>query len=129
MFHRAVLGIDMQDDCTNHEYPFKKVPGRFLQLPGWGSYQMEEDRNMKKLAYVLAAVATVAVGAPTIASAAEFGFSVGGDHDYYRDRDYRGPRAEIYRHDRGLHRGWYHHDRDYYGDRGVVIRRGYGDNY
>jgi hypothetical protein len=34
MFHRAVLGIDMQDDCTNHEYPFKTVPGRFLQLPG-----------------------------------------------------------------------------------------------
>ena len=39
--------------------------------------------------------------------------------DYYRDRDYRGPRAEFYEHDRGFHRGWYHHD----GDREVIIRR------
>ena len=56
---------------------------------------------MRKLSYVLAALATVAVGAPTIASATEFGFHVGGDRDYYRDRDDRGPRAEFYEHDRG----------------------------
>ncbi len=77
---------------------------------------------MKKLSYVLAALATIAVGAPTIASATEFGVHIGGDRDYYRDRDYRGPRAEFYEHDRGWHRGWHHH---YDGDRGVIIRRHY----
>lgn len=73
---------------------------------------------MKKLSYVLAALATIAVAAPTIASAEGFGVYVGGDRDHYY---HRGPRAELYEHDRGWHRGWYHHDH-YYGDRGVVIR-------
>jgi hypothetical protein len=71
---------------------------------------------MKKLSYVLAALATVAVAVPTIASAGEFGFRVGGDRDHYYDRDYgRG----FYHHDRGWHRGW--NDRD--GDRTVIIKR------
>jgi len=76
---------------------------------------------MKKVSCVLAALATIAVAAPTVASAEGFGFSIGSDRDhYYRDRDdYRGPRAEFYGHDRGLHRGWY--DRD--GDRTVIIKR------
>src|SRR5437868_15165966 len=75
---------------------------------------------MKKVSCVLAALATIAVAAPTVASAEGFGFSIGSDRDhYYRDRDdYRGPRAEFYEHDRGLHRGWY--DRD--GDRTVIIK-------
>ena len=74
---------------------------------------------MRKISCVLAALATIAVAAPTVASAQ--GFSVGSDRDYYyRDRDYyRSPRAEFYAHDRGLHRGWYNHE----GDRTVVIRR------
>ncbi len=74
--------------------------------------------------FVLAAVAAMAVAAPTIASATEFGFRIGGDRDHYRD--YRGPRAEFYGHDRGWHRGWYHRDHD--GDRGVVIRHHYWDD-
>ncbi len=83
---------------------------------------------MKKLAYVFAALATIAVAAPTFASAEEFGFRVGGDHEMYGhrsefrgDRDFRGARAEFAygERDRGLHRGWYHHDRD----RVVVIKR------
>jgi hypothetical protein len=74
---------------------------------------------MRKLSCVLAALATIAVAAPTVASAQGFSVHVGGDRDYYRDRDYRGPRAEFYRHDRGLHRGWYKHDRD----RAVIIKR------
>jgi hypothetical protein len=78
---------------------------------------------MKKLSYVLAALAAIAVGAPTIASATEFGIHVGGDRDYYRDRDFRGPRAEFYQHDRGWHRGWSHHD----GDREVIIRHHHRD--
>jgi len=82
---------------------------------------------MKKLSCVLAALATIAVAAPTVASAESFGFrvGVGSDRDYYRDRDYnRGPRAEFYQHDRGLHRGWYKHG----GDRSVVIRRNHWDD-
>jgi hypothetical protein len=75
---------------------------------------------MRKFSCVLAALATIAVAAPTVASAQGFSVRVGGDRDYYRDRDdYRGPRAEFYEHDRGLDRGWY--DRD--GDRTVIIRR------
>ena len=67
---------------------------------------------MKKLSCVLAALATIAVAAPTVASAGGFGVRIGSDRDYYRDRDdYRGPR--------GLHRGWYNHD----GDRTVIIKR------
>ncbi|MBR1278393.1 hypothetical protein [Bradyrhizobium sp. AUGA SZCCT0283] len=86
---------------------------------------------MRKLSYVLAALAIVAIGAPTAASAGGFGVYVGGDRDYYGDRYYGdryygGPRFGFYQHDRGLHRGWYH--RNYYGDRGVVIRRHYWDD-
>lgn len=71
---------------------------------------------MKKLSCVIAALATLAVAAPTVASAQGFSFRIGGGPDYYyRDRDdYRGPRAEFYGHDRG----WY---RD--GDRTVIIKR------
>ena len=77
---------------------------------------------MKKLSYVLAALTTIAVGAPTVASATEFGVHVGGDRGYHRD--FRGARAEFYGHDRGWHRGWYHHPRDR-----VVIRRHYFHEY
>jgi len=74
---------------------------------------------MKKLAYVFAALGTVAVAAPTVASAEGFGFRIGSDGDYdYRDRDYYSPRAEFYRYDHGWHGGWYRDD-----GRGVIIRR------
>jgi hypothetical protein len=73
---------------------------------------------MKKLFCALAALATIAVAAPTVASAEGFGFRIGSDRDYYRD-EYRGPRVEFYGHERGYHRGWY--DRD--GDRTVIIKR------
>jgi hypothetical protein len=79
---------------------------------------------MKK--FVLATVAAIAVAAPAIASATEFGVRIGGDRDTYVDRDYRGPRVGVYEHDRGWHRGWYHHDYD--GDRGVVIRQHHWDD-
>ena len=74
---------------------------------------------MRKLTYALAALATLAIGLPTAASAGGFGVYVGGDRGYYGDRYYSGPSVRFYGHDRGLHRGWYH--RGY--DRGVVIRR------
>ena len=76
---------------------------------------------MRKLTYALAAAATLAIGAPTLANAGGVGVYVGGD-GYYGDR-YDGPRVRFYEHDRGWHRGWYHHHRyDVYGDRGFVIR-------
>lgn len=75
---------------------------------------------MRKLAYAIAALATIAVSAPTIANAQGFGVYVGGDRGSYGDR-YDGPRFRVYEQDRGWHRGWYHHDRDFDGDRGVVI--------
>jgi hypothetical protein len=75
---------------------------------------------MRKLSCVLAALATIAVAAPTVASAEGFSLRIGGDRDYDRDH-YRGPRAEFYEHDRGWHRGWYGRDRDR--DRVVVFRR------
>jgi hypothetical protein len=50
---------------------------------------------LNRVSYVLAALATIAVVAPTVASAEGFGFRIGSDRDYYRDRDdYRGARAE-----------------------------------
>jgi hypothetical protein len=91
-----------------------------------GSY--ERGWNMRKLSLALAAVATIAVAAPTIASAEDFGVGVriGGDRDRvgFRDRgDFRGARAEFREHDRGLHRGWYR-DR---GERTVIIKRRHRD--
>jgi hypothetical protein len=61
---------------------------------------------MKKLSYVLAALATFAVAAPTVASAQGLSVRIGGDREYYRDRDYYGPLVSFYGHDRGWHRGW-----------------------
>ena len=72
---------------------------------------------MRKL--TLAALAALAIGIPTAASAGGFGVYVGGDRGYYGDRYDRGPGVRFYDHDRGMHRGWYRdHDRDR-----VVIRR------
>ena len=83
---------------------------------------------MRKLSFALAALATIAVAAPTIASANDFGVGVrvGGDRDRgeFRDRDdFRGARAEFRDHDRGWHRGW---DRDRR-DRTVIIKRRHHD--
>jgi hypothetical protein len=66
---------------------------------------------MRKFSLALATLATIAVAAPTIASAEEFGIGVRGDH--FRDRgefrhrdEFRGVDRD---HDRGFHRGF---DRD-----------------
>ena len=77
-----------------------------------------------KLVYAFAALATLAIATPTIASAEEFGVRVGGDRDMYRDRGFRGARAEFAygEHDRGLHRGWYRGQHRGH-DRMVIIKR------
>jgi len=97
------------------------VPGTSLFFTRFLPAQLRQEKDMRKISCVLAALASIAVAAPTVASAQGFSVRVGSDRDYYyRDRDYyRGPRAEFYAHDRGLHRGWYNRD----GDRTVVIRR------
>ena len=85
---------------------------------------------MRKLSFALAALATIAVAAPIVASAEDFGVGVrvGGDRDRggFRGREeFRGARAEFRDHDRGWHRGW---DRDR-GDRTVIIKRRHHDRY
>jgi hypothetical protein len=116
------------EPCHDGEHAFKKVPAPFPK-PSAPAFVFSVcatalEKDMKKFSYVLAALATIAVGVPTIASAAEFGVRIGGDRDYYRDRDY-GPRVGFYGHDRGWHRGWYNHDYDR--DR-VVIRHHHWDD-
>ena len=83
---------------------------------------------MKKLVLACAALATIAISLPSVASAEEFSVRVGGDRGMYRDggdyrtsREFRGARAEYGydRHDRGLHRGWY---KDH-GERTVIIKK------
>lgn len=69
---------------------------------------------MKKVSFIFATLASIAVAAPSVANAQGFSVRVGSDRDYYRAH-----RAEFYAHDRGLHRGWYNRD----GDRTVVIKR------
>src|SRR5262249_52722656 len=106
---------------------FLAVPCNRARRHSFSLHVHQEWRGtMRKLAYALAALATVAIGAPTVASAQGFGVYVGGDRGYHGDRYYGGPSVRIYGHDRGYHRGWYHRDRGY-GDRDVVIRRHYWD--
>src|ERR1700704_1110071 len=94
-----------------------------MSRPSSPSATTKGEGSMKKISCVLAALATIAVAAPTVASAEGFSFRVGSDRDYYRDRDdYRGARAEFYRHDRGLHRGWYNRDGH---RRGIITRHRY----
>ncbi len=57
---------------------------------------------MKKFGYVIAALAAIAVAAPTIASAETVVIKHGGYH-----HDWHGARAEV-RRDRGWHEGWRH---------------------
>jgi hypothetical protein len=104
--------------CNDGERLFNKVSRLFPERrhsPLVGNRNQQGRCTMRKLCYVLAAVTALSVAAPTLAGAQEFGFRIGGDHGYYRDRDYGYDRGF----DRGWHHGWYNHNRD----RTVVIRR------
>jgi len=81
---------------------------------------------MRKLSLALAALATIAVAAPTIASAEGVGIGVrvGGYHhrdrgEFREHREFRGARAEYRDHDRGMHRD--------HGNRTVIIKRHHHD--
>jgi len=68
-----------------------------------------------KLRFALATIVAAAIAIPTMASAETVIIKKHGDRDHFR-----GSRAEMgFRHDRGLHRGWYHHR----GDRTVIIKK------
>ena len=69
---------------------------------------------MKKLGLIAAAVAAIAIAAPSVASAEKIVIKRGGEHHHY------GARAEYGMHrDHGWHRGWQHRDRV------VVVKRGH----
>ncbi len=82
---------------------------------------------MRKLTYALAAVATLALAAPSIANAQDVRVRIGGDRDreVIRDRgEYRGVRAEFRGdRDRGWRRDGWRRDRD----RVVIIKRRHRD--
>jgi hypothetical protein len=66
-----------------------------------------EEDNMKRIGYVIAALGTIAVAAPTIASAETVVIKRGDHHHLY------GARAEFRDHrDRGWHEGWRHRHAD-----------------
>jgi hypothetical protein len=80
------------------------------------SLNLEEEDIMKKFGYIVAALATIAIAAPTIASAETVVIKRGGGH--HGD----GARAEFRGHgDRGWHRG---HDKKV-----VIIKRGHDHRY
>lgn len=68
---------------------------------------------MKKFGYILAALGTIVIAAPSIASAETTIIKRGGYHHGY------GARAEFREHhDRGWHRGWRGHN-----DRVVIVKK------
>ena len=74
-----------------------------------------------KLRFALTALVAAAIAIPTIASAETTVIKKYGDRDHFR-----GTRAEMsFRHDRGLHRGWFH-DRDR-GHKTIIIKKHGGD--
>jgi hypothetical protein len=76
------------------------VPGHALFNP-----RSTEENSMKKFGYVIAALATIAIAAPSIASAETMVIKEGGHRHF-------GARAEFREHrDYGRHEGWRHHDR------------------
>jgi hypothetical protein len=68
---------------------------------------------MKKFGYIIAALGTIAIAAPSIASAQDLVVR-GGDRDHHERRgEFREHRAEFREHrDHGWHEGWRrHHDK------------------
>jgi hypothetical protein len=79
---------------------------------------LEEEDIMKKFGYIVAALATIAIAAPTIASAETVVIKRGGGHhDGHRER---GARAEF----RGHGDHWRGHDKKV-----VIIKRGHDHRY
>jgi hypothetical protein len=76
----------------------------------------EDNMNMKKFGYVMAALGALAIAAPTVASAETAVIKHGG-HPY-------GARAEFREHgDHGRHEGWHRH----HADRVVIVKHRHHD--
>lgn len=72
-------------------------------------FALLEENNMKKLAFVIAGLTTLALAAPASAETTII------------KKKHEGPRAEMRMHrDHGLHRGWHHG-----GSKTVIIKRGH----
>ena len=83
------------------------------------SLNLEEEDIMKKFGYIVAALATIAIAAPTIASAETVVIKRGGGHhDGYRER---GARAEF--------RGHGDHWRGHHDKKVVIIKHGHDHRY
>jgi hypothetical protein len=77
-------------------------PGNVPPSALFNSRSTEED-SMKKFGLMIAALATIAIAAPSIASAETVVIKRGGGHHGF------GARAQMHRD--GMHRGMHHHDR------------------
>jgi hypothetical protein len=84
------------------EQPFRILFGFFGNVASLAKFNLcsNEEDNMKKFGYVIAALATIAIAAPSIASAETIVVRHGDHHHFDRAR------AEMHR-----DRGWHHHDR------------------
>jgi hypothetical protein len=74
-----------------------------------------EEDIMKKFALLIAALATIVIAAPSIASAETVIIKRGGHHHGY------GARAQMHR-DNGLHRGWHRGMHRGHADKVVLIK-------
>jgi hypothetical protein len=100
--------------CANQtEQLFRILFGFFRNVASTAKFNLctNEEDNMKKLGYVIAAVATIAIAAPSIASA-ETVVVRHGDHHHFG-----AARAEMHR-----DRGWHHHH-----DRVVIVKHRHHD--
>jgi hypothetical protein len=111
--------------CLSEHLLIYPIPGgNWPSVQPFVTGQLQEEAKMRKLSIALAALATIAVAAPTIANAGEeIGVRIGGDHhrdrgEFREHREFRGARAEFRDHDRGWHRGW-DHDR---GSKKIIIK-------
>ena len=94
------------------EHPFRILfgfPGN-VRLDATFNPRSNEENDMKKFGYVIAALGAIAIAAPTIASAETVVIKHDGHH--------YGARAEYREHrDHGWHEGWRHH-----ADRTVIVK-------
>jgi hypothetical protein len=118
-FRKPVLRITLAPGqetfaFTVAEQPFRilcsLLTERFLRCDVYLSSIEEEEMN--KFGYIIAALAAIAIAAPSVASAETVIIKKRGYHHHGDFRDHRfGPRAEFRGHDRGWHRGHRHHNK------------------
>jgi hypothetical protein len=114
----AHRGVSRSAFLNNHSEFSAGCVGTFPAAAMFSTHSNEEE-DMKKFGYIIAAIGAIAIAAPSIASA-ETVVIKRGDRHHSDFRDHRfGARAD-YRehHDRGWHRGWGHRH-----DKVVIIKK------